>query len=84
MAVYPEGGRPVPGTLTPEPEILVLSERDGAVDNIKNFLDCMRSRKSPNANIHIGFEAARASWIGNIALKRGKKVTWDVVKGQVV
>jgi hypothetical protein len=44
----------------------------------------MRSRKSPNANIHIGFEAARASWIGNIALKRGKKVTWDVVKGQVV
>jgi hypothetical protein len=84
MAVYPEGARAVPGTLTPEPEILVRSERDGAIDNVKNFLDCIRSRKTPNANIHIAFEAARASWIGNIALKKGRKVTWDTNQGKAV
>jgi hypothetical protein len=83
MAVYPEGARSVPGTLTPEPEILVRSERDGAIDNVNNFLDCVRTRKTPNANIHAAFEAARASWIGNIALKRGRKVVWDASKGQV-
>jgi predicted dehydrogenase len=83
MAVYPEGGRNVPGTLVPEPEILVRSERDGTIDNVNNFLDCVRSRKTPNANIHLGFEAARTSWIGNIALKRGMKVVWDASKGQV-
>jgi predicted dehydrogenase len=82
MAVYPEGGRPVPGTLVPEPEILVRSERDGTIDNVNNFLDCVRSRKAPNANIRLGFEAARTSWIGNIALKRGMKVVWDARKGQ--
>ena len=83
MAVYPEDGTPVPGTLVPEPEILVRSERDGTIDNINNFLECVRSRKTPNANIHVGFEAARTSWIGNTALKRGMKVVWDANKGQV-
>jgi predicted dehydrogenase len=84
MAVYPEGGMPVPGTLVPEPEILMRSERDGTIDNIKNFLDCMRSRKTPNANIQVGFEAARTSWIGNIALRRGMKTVWDASQGKVV
>ena len=83
MAVYPEGGRPVPGTLVPEPEILVRSEHDGTIDNVNNFLDCVRSRKTPNANIHVAFEAARTSWIGNIALKRGMKVVWDASRGRV-
>jgi len=83
MAVYPEGGAAVPGTLVPEPEILVRSEHDGTIDNINNFLECVRSRKTPNANIHVGFEAARTSWIGNTALKRGMKVVWDPIKGRV-
>jgi len=31
----------------------------------------------------VGFEAARTSWIGNTALKRGMKVVWDPIKGRV-
>jgi predicted dehydrogenase len=84
LAVYPEGVRWVPGLQAPEPEIFVRSERDGALDHVKNFLDCVRSRKTPNSSIQAGFEAARTSWIGNIALKRGTKVVWDAAKGQVV
>jgi predicted dehydrogenase len=83
LAVYPEGGKPVPASNVPEPEIFVRSERDGTVDNVKNFLDCLRSRKTPNAHIQAGFEAARTSWIGNIALKRGMKTVWDDAKGRV-
>jgi len=83
LAVYPEGGTVVPGTLVPDPEILVRAEHDGTIDNVNNFLECVRSRKTPNANIHVGFEAARTSWIGNIALKRGMKVVWDASKGRV-
>lgn len=83
LAVYPEGGKPVPASNTPEPEIFVRSERDGTVDNVRNFLDCLRSRKVPNANIQVGFEAARTSWIGNIALKRGMKSVWDATQGRV-
>jgi len=83
LAVYPEGEKWVPGSQAPEPEILVRSEHDGTLDHVKNFLDCVRSRKTPNASIQVGFEAARTSWIGNIALKRGAKVVWDAAKGKV-
>ena len=83
FAVYPEGKKPVSGSLVPEPEIFVRSEHDGTIENVANFLDCVRSRKTPNANIHLGFEAARTSWIGNIALKRGMKTVWDSSKNQV-
>jgi predicted dehydrogenase len=84
LAVYPEGVRWVSGTQTPEPEIFARSEHDGALDNVRNFLDCVRTRKTPNASIHAGFEAARASMIGNLALKRGLKTVFDAAKGKIV
>ena len=83
LALYPEGVPHVAGTLSPEPELYMRAEHDGTLDNVINFVDCMHTRKSPNANIHVGFEAARASWIGNIALKRGMKIAWDPTKGRV-
>jgi predicted dehydrogenase len=84
LAVYPEGVRSVPGTAAPEPEIFVRSEHDGTLDNVNNFIECMRNRKTPNASIQAGFEAARTSWIGNIALKRGLKTVWDAGRDKVV
>jgi predicted dehydrogenase len=77
LAVYPEGGKPEPGTLSPAPEILVRSGRDGTVDHVKNFLDCMRSRKTPTAPIQAGFEAARTGWLADIALDRGQRIVFD-------
>jgi predicted dehydrogenase len=83
LAVYPEGVKWVPGSEAPEPEVFVRSEHDGTIDHVKNFLDCMRTRRTPNASIQVGFEAARTSWIGNIAFKRGMKTAWDVAKARV-
>ena len=82
LVLFPEGQRWLPGTTHPEPEILARSEHDGTIDHIRNFLDCVQTRKTPNAPIEVGFEAARTSWIGNIALKRGMKTVWDVEKEQ--
>jgi hypothetical protein len=59
------------------------AEHDGTLDNVFNFVDCMRARKSRKANIRIGFEAARISWIGNIAMRRAMNVAWDATKGRV-
>ena len=60
------------------------SEGDGTVDHVMNFLECMRSRKTPNAPIQAGFEAARTSWIGNMALRRGMKVAWDASRNRAL
>ncbi len=84
LAVYPEGVKAAPASNSPDPEVFVRSEHDGTRDHVKNFLDCVRSRKTPNASIQIGFEAARTSWIGNIALKRGVKTVWDSARNRPV
>ena len=51
---------------------------------MKNFLDCVRSRKTPTAPIQVGFEAARTGWLANIALKRGSKITFDAAQNRVL
>ena len=77
LAFYGEETRNVPGTQAPEPEIFVRSQRDGTSDHLQNFLDCIRSRKNPTANIRVAHEAARTSHIGNLSLKTQRKVTWN-------
>ena len=61
----------------PEPKAYIESEYEGTADHLRNWLECIRSRKEPNANIRIGVAAARAAHIGNAALRSGKKVKWD-------
>lgn len=61
----------------PEPRVYVESEYEGTSDHLRNWLDCIRSRKEPNAPIRVGVAAARAAHLGNAALRTGKKVAWD-------
>jgi len=50
--------------------------------HVQNFLDCMKSRKKPNADIEIGAHIAKIAHLGNIAYKTGRKVYWDVEKNE--
>jgi predicted dehydrogenase len=59
----------------------VKSEHDGALDHMKNFMECMKSRGTPNAPIEVGVAAARAGHIANFAL-RGSGV-WNPDGGSV-
>ena len=43
----------------PEPKIYVESEYEGTSDHLRNWLECIRSRKEPNAPIRVGVAAAR-------------------------
>jgi hypothetical protein len=45
------------------------SARDGAVDHMQNFLDCVRTRNAPNAAVEIGVAAARAGHVANLAMR---------------
>ena len=59
----------------------VLSEnsyRDGTIDHIENFFNCVKSRKEPNAPVETGVAAARAGHIGNLAYSRGGQITWPL------
>jgi hypothetical protein len=52
--------------------------------HVKNFLECMKTRGTPNASIEIGGHIARVAQLGNIALRTGHKIFWDAEKGEIV
>jgi predicted dehydrogenase len=45
-----------------------------------NFVECVRSRKPPNADIEIGHRSTSVALLGNIAYKTGRKLRWDAAK----
>jgi predicted dehydrogenase len=45
--------------------------------HVQNFLDCVRSRQRPVADVEIGYRSVSACHAGVIAYKLGRKVRWD-------
>ena len=58
------------------PVVKAESFRDGTIDHMQNFFDCVRSRKEPNAPVETGVAAARAGHLANLAYHRGGQMTW--------
>ena len=71
FAVYREGvsGRE-------NPVVKADSFRDGTIDHMQNFFDCVKSRKEPNAPVETGVAAARAGQIVNLAYQRSGQIAW--------
>jgi predicted dehydrogenase len=53
------------------------AENDGQPAHIRDFLDCLKSRKRPVADIEIGHKSTNTCHLGNIAYKLGRKLVWD-------
>ena len=49
-------------------------------DHHQNFLDCIASREKPICDVEIGHRSATVCHLGNIALRLGRKISWDPVK----
>ena len=49
----------------------------GATAHFQNFLDCVRDRRNPNADVEIGHLSTRLCHLGNIAHRVGRKLTFD-------
>ena len=46
-------------------------------NHMGNFIECMRTRKPPIAEAEIGHRSVSVCHLGNIALRLGRKLTWD-------
>ncbi len=62
------------------PETEIPSKDDGTVAHMRNFLECVRSRKQPNAPVETGVAAARPGHLANLAYRAGKSVTLDAAQ----
>jgi hypothetical protein len=50
---------------------------DLTLSHVRNWMDCVRSRKQPNAPIEAGYNHAIAVIMSNAAYRTGQKVTFD-------
>jgi predicted dehydrogenase len=57
---------------------------DMTVDNVRNWLECIRSRKTTNAHIEAGYSHSVALCMTIAAIQTGQRITFDDRKQQVV
>jgi hypothetical protein len=52
--------------------------------NMRNWMECVRSRKTPNASIHAGYSHSVALCMNIAAIQTGQRVTFDDKSQQVM
>jgi len=45
--------------------------------HVANFLECVRTRKTPTAPIYLGFQAALVVQMAEISMRDGRRMRWD-------
>jgi len=51
--------------------------------HVRNFLECVRTRKKPSAPMVLGFQAAIVVQLANISLRSGRRARWNAAAGKV-
>ena len=53
-------------------------------DHMGNFIDCVKTRKTPICPVGVGHRSASISHLGVIAVRLGRKLNWDPAKERFV
>ena len=51
--------------------------------HVQNFLECVRTRKTPTAPMRLAFQAALVVQMANLSLKHGRRVRWNAAAAKV-
>jgi len=51
--------------------------------HVQNFLECVRTRKTPTAPMRLAFQAVIVTQLGNLSLKNGRRMKWNAKANQV-
>jgi predicted dehydrogenase len=49
-----------------------------------DWLACIKSRKAPTCDVEVGHRSATVCHLGNIAIRAGRKITWDAAREAIV
>jgi len=82
------GGGPQRVAVKPEPWIEGKKENGSGeaqfAAHARNFLDCIKSRKRPIADVEDGHRTAVACHLANMSLRLGRKIKWDADKEEII
>lgn len=91
--VYPEPlGESGPGAVPSEgaaverfrTERVEAAGADATALHLKNFIECVRSRQKPVADVEIGHRSTTVPHLGNIAFRTGHKIHWEAEREEIV
>ncbi|HUK19451.1 MAG TPA: Gfo/Idh/MocA family oxidoreductase [Bryobacteraceae bacterium] len=84
---HPAGG-PVTTPAKPTPWIEPIKEAANGnlfASHVRNFLDCVKSRRRPNADVEDGHRTVTACHLANISLRLGGRgIRWDAEREEIV
>ena len=72
-----------PSKVGGEPNIVGSDEADTDA-HMRNFFDCVRSRKEPNCPFELGFRSAIGCQMAIASLRQKRTVQWDTEREQIV
>jgi predicted dehydrogenase len=58
--------------------------RDQFQPHIRNFLDCVKSRRQPISDLESGHRTATACHLANLSMKTGRTLYWDAVREELL
>jgi predicted dehydrogenase len=76
--------KPEPVTIPGHPETPPLEQDDNLKAHTDNWLQCIRSRQTPNGSIETGFAHAVAVVMATRSYREGRKLYWDRQREQIV
>lgn len=84
FAVLPEVWKADPKNEKPAMAPLEGAQTDLDLPHTRDFLDCVKSRRRPIADVEEGHLTATMCHLGNIATRLGRSLRWDAEKEEVV
>ena len=82
------GGGPAVSAKKPEPWTAAMKEKGSSPEqfdlHVRNFLDCIKTRQTPVADVEEGHHTAIACHLANISLRTGRKLRWDPEKETII
>ena len=79
--VYPETPK---GSTAPAIEAMSMKGQDLNAPHARSFLNCLRSREKPTADIEEGYRSAVMCHLGNISTRLGRSIRWDAALERIV
>ncbi len=61
-----------------------VSDNLDHINHVANFIECVKTRQKPAADIEIGRQAALYAHLGNIAFRTGHKIIWSEEKSKII
>lgn len=58
--------------------------RDYHFNHVSDFVDCMKSRKKPRADVEVGHRSVAACHLANIAVRLSRYIRWNANKEKII